>query len=98
MLEFRKSSRYDEREKTALAYTEAIIFDADAADDALWERLHQHFTNAELVELGYFVALTFGQQKWIKTLRLGHLEVAADTTEGLATSISPAGGSAPGPR
>jgi hypothetical protein len=37
-----------------------------------------------LVELGYFVALTFGQQKWIKTLSLGHMEVAADTSEGLA--------------
>ncbi|HEX6513770.1 MAG TPA: hypothetical protein VF157_15810 [Chloroflexota bacterium] len=64
------------------------MFDADAADDALWARLHQHFTNAELVELGYFVALTFGQQKWIKTLGLGHLEVAADTKEGLAKGAS----------
>ncbi len=70
-----------------MAYTEALIFDADAADDALWERLHSHFSDAQLVELGYFVALTFGQQKWIKTLRLGHLEVAADTKEGLATSL-----------
>ena len=50
----------------------------------MWEKLHQHFSNAELVELGYFVALTFGQQKWIKTLSLGHMEVAADTTAGLA--------------
>jgi hypothetical protein len=67
-----------------LAYTEAIMFDSDAADDALWDKLHQHFTNAELAELGYFVALTFGQQKWIKTLNLGHMEVAADTAAGLA--------------
>ena len=55
----------------------------------MWERLHQHFTDAELVELGYFVALTFGQQKWIKTLNLGHLEVAADTTAGLAARALP---------
>ena len=84
LLDFRNSSRYDEREKTALAYTEAIIFDADAADDALWERLHRHFSDAQLVELGYFIALTFGQQKWIKTLRLEHMQVAADTTAGLS--------------
>jgi hypothetical protein len=88
LLEFRDSSTYDDREKTALAYTEAIIFDADAADDRLWEKLHQHFTDAELVELGYFIALTFGQQKWIKTLNLGHMEVAADTTAGLATDAA----------
>ena len=36
------------------------------------------------MELGYFVALPLGQQRWIKTLRLGHMEVAAETTEGLA--------------
>jgi hypothetical protein len=30
------------------------------------------------------VALTLGQQRWIKTLRLGHMEVAPETTEGLA--------------
>lgn len=84
LLDFRSSGSYDDREKTALAYTEAIIFDADAADDELWAKLHQHFSDAELVELGYFVALTFGQQKWIKTLNLGHMEVSADTTEGLA--------------
>jgi alkylhydroperoxidase family enzyme len=63
------------------------VFDAEAADDALWAKLHHHFTDAELVELGYFVALTFGQQKWIKTLQLGHLEVAADTREGLAKGV-----------
>lgn len=60
------------------------MFDADAADDVLWARLHQHFTDAQLVELGYFIALTFGQQKWIKTLRLGHMQVLADTDAGLA--------------
>jgi len=40
-----------------------------------------------LVELGYFIALTFGQQKWIKTLNLGHMEVTADTRAGLAQHV-----------
>jgi hypothetical protein len=40
------------------------------------------------VELGYFVAVTFGQQRWIKTLGIGHNEVLADTTSGLAPSES----------
>jgi hypothetical protein len=44
-------------------------------DDALWQRMHAHFTDEQIVELGYFVSLTFGQQRWIKTLDIGHAEV-----------------------
>ena len=72
------------REKVALTYTSAIIWNADLADDALWERLHAHFTNPELVELGFFIGLTLGQQRWIKTLGIGHGELLADTQGGLA--------------
>lgn len=39
------------------------------------ERLRSHFSEEQIVELGYFVALTFGQQRWIKTLGIGHGEV-----------------------
>lgn len=65
-------------------WTRAIVWDADLADDALWEELHRHFTEPELVELGYFVAITLGQQRWIKTLGIRHGEVLADTAAGLA--------------
>jgi AhpD family alkylhydroperoxidase len=85
LLDFESSERLSEREKAALAYTDAITWDQTSADDALWDRLHAHFTEAEIVELGYFVALTSGQQRWIRTLQLGHLEVMADTTSGLAS-------------
>lgn len=84
MLNFADSDKFNEREKVALTYTSAIIWNAEIADDALWKRLHQHFTVPELVELGFFVALTFGQQRWIKTLGLGHGEVLGDTSAGLA--------------
>lgn len=84
LLDFDSSDRFDDREKAALAYTDAITWDQTRADDALWERLHRHFTEPELVELGYFVALTSGQQRWIRTLELQHLEVLATTRAGLA--------------
>ena len=84
LLDFRASDRFDERERTALAYTEAITWNPDLADDALWERLHEHFTEPEIVELGYFVAFTSGQQRWIRTLDLDHKQVLADTEVGLA--------------
>jgi alkylhydroperoxidase family enzyme len=84
LLDFSSSDKFSEREKTALSYTSAIIWNADLADDELWTRLHRHFTEPELVELGFFVGLTLGQQRWIKTLGIGHGEVLAETTTGLA--------------
>jgi len=88
LLDFRSSGRFDERERTALAYTEAIAWNPDLADDALWKRLHAHFTEPEIVELGYFVALTLGQQRWIRTLDIGHKEILADTEAGLAPGVA----------
>jgi alkylhydroperoxidase family enzyme len=72
----------------ALTYASAIVWNADIADAALWAKLHQHFSDPELVELGFFIALTLGQQRWIKTLGIGHHEVLADTTTGLAPSAA----------
>lgn len=94
LLHFAESPRFTEREKVALTYTSAIVWNAEIADEALWTKLHQHFSNAELVELGFFIALTLGQQRWIKTLGIGHREVLADTSAGLApTPAAGAGGS-----
>lgn len=85
LLEYRTSDRYTDREKAALAYTDAIVWNADLADDEVWEALHEHFSDPELVELGFFIALTSGQQRWVKTLGLGHREVMPETEAGLTT-------------
>jgi hypothetical protein len=60
--------RYDERQRAALAWAEAIAWDSDHADDALWRRLHDAFSEPELVELGYSIAIMLGQQHWLATL------------------------------
>lgn len=86
LLTYATSERYSDREKAALAYTDSIVWDANLATDEMWERMHENFTPAEMVELGFFIALTSGQQRWIKTLQLGHREVLADTDAGLAAS------------
>jgi alkylhydroperoxidase family enzyme len=78
LLDFRSSDRYDDRQKAALEWTDVIIWDPNSADDALWERLHTHFSEPELVELGYFIALTLGQQRWLATMDLKHGEVHVD--------------------
>ncbi|MGH7873132.1 MAG: carboxymuconolactone decarboxylase family protein [Candidatus Binatia bacterium] len=86
LLNFQDSEKFTEREKAALTYTSAIIWNAEIADEALWEKLHQYFSVPQLVELGFFIALTFGQQRWIKTLGIGHGEVLPDSGVGIAAS------------
>ena len=87
LLNFASSPKFTEREKVALTYTSAIVWNAEIADDALWAALRKHFSDPELVELGFFIALTLGQQRWIKTLGIGHAEVLPGTTAGLAPGI-----------
>jgi len=84
LLNFESSDRYDERQKAALAYAEAIAWRLDP-DDAFWVRMNQHFTEPELVELGCFVALTYGQQSWIRLLGIDHHQVLP----GGAASMAP---------
>jgi hypothetical protein len=70
VMSFQTSDRFDEREKAALRWTHAIAWNADDADDDLWKALHAHFTEPELVELGYAIAFQLGQQHWLGTLGL----------------------------
>jgi alkylhydroperoxidase family enzyme len=83
LLNFEKSPLLSEREKAALAYAEAITWRLDAGD-AFWERLYEHFSEPELVELGCFIALTMGQQSWLRLLDIEHHEVLAGTTASMA--------------
>jgi hypothetical protein len=59
----------DERERAALDWAYAIEWEADRADDELWKRLHDHFSDPELVELGYAIAFQLGQRHWERTFR-----------------------------
>ena len=62
--------RFEGRERLALEWAHAIVWDSDAADDALWERLHAEFGEPELVELGCSIGFALGQQHWERTLGL----------------------------
>lgn len=83
LLNFEKSERYDERQKVALSYAEAIAWHLDP-DDAFWDRLYRHFSEAELVELGCMIGLTLGQQSWLRLLNIEHHEVMAGTSASMA--------------
>jgi alkylhydroperoxidase family enzyme len=83
LINFESSTRYSEKQKAALAYAEAITWDLPT-DDKFWARLHAHFSEPELVEIGYFVALTMGQQRWLRTLDIEHHQVLAGTDASMA--------------
>lgn len=83
LLNFEKSTKFNERQKAALAYAEAIVWHLNT-DDAFWDRMHRNFSEPELVELGCFIALTFGQQSWIRLLGIDHHEYMAGTDASMA--------------
>lgn len=92
LLNFESSDRYDDRQKAALAYAQAIAWGpgSDEELDALWSRLHAHFSEAELVELGCAIGLTFGQQSWIRLLGIDHHQVMAGTAASMAPGFEDA--------
>jgi hypothetical protein len=89
LLNFEKSTKYNERQKAALAYAEAIVWRLDT-NDTFWDRLHGHFSEPELVELGCMIGLTLGQQSWLRLLNIEHHEVLAGTSASLAPGFEDA--------
>lgn len=84
ILNYERSDKYSDRQKLAMRYADAIMWNPDLADDAMWVDLHKEFTEAELVELGYWVGFTFGGQRWLRTLgsKQGQLQAAIDQAHG----------------
>jgi alkylhydroperoxidase family enzyme len=83
LLNFESSDLYDERQRAALSYAEAITWRLNT-DDAFWRRLYDQFTEEELVELASFICLTMGQQSWIRILNIQHHQVMAGGSASLA--------------
>jgi alkylhydroperoxidase family enzyme len=69
LLNFEKSEKYDNPTKAALALSQAIIWDLETDDD-FWNRLYKFFSEEEIIELGYFVGFTMGQQRFNRILNL----------------------------
>jgi alkylhydroperoxidase family enzyme len=89
LINFESSSRFSERQKAALSYAEAITWDLPT-DDRFWQRLHKHFSEPELVEIGYFIALTMGQQRWLRILDIEHHQVLSGTSGSMAPGFETA--------
>ena len=71
-----------------MRWAEAIAWDPASADDDLWAELHKHFSEPELVELGYFIGLTMGQQRFLKTVQVRHGDLGTDSLAGPAPDVA----------
>ena len=52
---YQSSPHFTDAEKTLLELTVQIGVDANQVSDSLWERLHQHFTEPQIVEAVYVI-------------------------------------------
>jgi alkylhydroperoxidase family enzyme len=89
LVNFEKSAKYTDKQKAALAYAEAITWRLET-DDAFWERLYKYYSEPELVELGCFIALTMGQQSWLRLLDIEHHQVMAGSAGSMAPGFEDA--------
>src|SRR5215211_7898396 len=89
LMNFESSPSFTDRRKAALAYAEAIAWHLDTDDD-FWSRMHDHFTEPELVELGCMIGLTLGQQSWLRLLNIEHHQILAGTDASMAPGFEDA--------
>jgi alkylhydroperoxidase family enzyme len=48
---YRKSSLFNDREKAAIRWSEAMTLNTAKADDDVWNEIRRHFNDAEIVEI-----------------------------------------------
>jgi alkylhydroperoxidase family enzyme len=87
LLEFDKSQRFTPRQKAALRLAEAITWGLDSSDE-LWQGLYDNFETGPIVELGFFIGLTMGQQRWNRLINMQHSQFMPGTLGGLAPAAS----------
>ena len=87
LLDFDKSIRFTARQKAALGLAEAITWGLESTDE-LWQGLYDHFETGQIVELGFFIGLTMGQQRWNRLINMQHSQFMAGTSGGLAPGLA----------
>ncbi len=67
--DFEKDPRFSESEKLALKYADCMYRDPNKLDANFYKELKKHFTEAQIMELGSFIALHYGMQVFMRTLQ-----------------------------
>lgn len=70
ILDWRSSTKFSEEERLALEYAERITDTHQSVDDAFFERLRSHFSDAQIVELTAAVAMENFRSKFNPPLKI----------------------------
>ena len=65
---WRTSDEFTPAEKIALEYSELMQFEPESIDAAFYERLAEHYSSEEVVELGAFIGFNVGYHTFFRTL------------------------------
>jgi alkylhydroperoxidase family enzyme len=69
--DYERSPRFTEAEKWALRYADQMYMNPDSVDAEFYAGLKQHYSEAQIMELGAFIALHYGMQVFMRTLARG---------------------------
>ena len=59
---------FSEAEKCALRYADLMFLDASQVDKAFYDELKKHWSEAQIMELGAFIAFHYGMQMFMRSL------------------------------
>lgn len=59
---------FTEAEKCALRYADLMFLDASQIDKAFYDAMKQHWSEAQIMELGAFIAFHYGMQMFMRSL------------------------------
>jgi alkylhydroperoxidase family enzyme len=70
---FEGDPRFSEAEKWALRYAREMYLNPERIDAAFYDEGKRHYTEAQIMELGAFIAFHYGMQAFSRTLGTGRL-------------------------
>ena len=66
--DYEDSDAFTEAEKCALRYADQMYLDSTKVDAAFYEELKKHYSEAQIMELGAFIAFHYGMQMFMRSL------------------------------
>jgi alkylhydroperoxidase family enzyme len=68
---YESDASFSEAEKWALRYADMMYLDAQQVDRAFYDEGKKHFSEAQIMELGAFIAFHYGVQMFMRSLGAG---------------------------
>jgi alkylhydroperoxidase family enzyme len=63
-----ENSDLPEREKMALRFADIILSDPQKLDEAFFDRLKEHFTEDQIIDMGMGVGFLHGTQRFVESM------------------------------